>query len=1019
VIEGGLAPFDGGVPLKGACPLLPVMEENNINILIVEDNPADARLVLEMLRQCNGSSFETSHVERLEKALRVLEKKEFDAVLMDLNLPDTRGLGGLERIIAIQPHIPVIVLTGMGDEDTGIQALHKSAADYLVKGQLDENLLYRSIRYSIERKRAEREIHKINAELARHTAEVQSANEALTDSRRAALNIMEDEVASRQRAEELNDKLLKEIAEREKAEEEIKKIARFPAENPFPVLRLSGDGTILYSNKPGQVLLEQWDCEIGSKVPNNWYALIRKSLRYLRPLVEKIQCGSRLFSFAIAPVTDGQYVNLYGRDVTIQEQIKDVLRKSRDELDRRVKERTAELDKTVVALQKEMEQRERAQEIARAERQRFNEVLETLPVYICLLNADYYMPFANRVFRELFDYSPDKKCYEFLFNRKEPCEDCETYKVLKTNKPHHWQWAGPDGQDYDVYDFPFTDNDGAKLILEMGIDVTERNKAEARSRITNILLGLFAQKTSRNEYLDSVVEQISNWSGCKCVGIRLANSDGYIPYESWVGFSDEFLAAESMISLKTGACLCVRAVTQKKQSQDIPLSTMKGSFCCNNTSEFINKLTSKNKSLYRGICMKHGFASLAIIPIRYRANIIGLIHIADKGENKIPIDTVEFLEDMAVLIGEAVHRFDIEDSLRLNEKRLIEAQRIARLGNWEWDITVNKLLWSDEVYRIFGLEPGLFEVTYNAFLSYVHPDDRKLIESSINNALYAGIAYNINHRIIKPDSSERIINERAEVVYDSDNKPVKMIGTVHDITEQKKAEEEIRKNQSELRALAAELQLAEERERRRIAQDLHDSIGQILAFSGRELKGLQKSLSDEPANLLQEVIDQLGTAVKQTRSLSFDLSPSILYDLGFEAAVEDLVDKMSEQRHIQCSFESCSSPKPLTDDVKVLLYRSIRELLINAAKHAKADLIKVSLLRSSSDIYVKVEDDGRGFNTDLLKDESKKTKGFGLFSIRERLNHIGGYLKIESEEGKGTKAILTAPLDVDAETERS
>jgi DNA-binding NtrC family response regulator len=245
VIEGGLAPFDGGVPLKGACPLLPVMEENNINILIVEDNPADARLVLEMLRQCNGSSFETSHVERLEKALRVLEKKEFDAVLMDLNLPDIRGLGGLERIIAIQPHIPVIVLTGMGDEDTGIQALQKSAADYLVKGQLDENLLYRSIRYSIERKRAEREIHKINAELARHTAEVQSANEALTDSRRAALNIMEDEVASRQRAEELNDKLLKEIAEREKAEEEIKKIARFPAENPFPVLRFSGDGTIL------------------------------------------------------------------------------------------------------------------------------------------------------------------------------------------------------------------------------------------------------------------------------------------------------------------------------------------------------------------------------------------------------------------------------------------------------------------------------------------------------------------------------------------------------------------------------------------------------------------------------------------------------------------------------------------------------------------------------------------------------------------------------------------------------
>ena len=351
------------------------------------------------------------------------------------------------------------------------------------------------------------------------------------------------------------------------------------------------------------------------------------------------------------------------------------------------------------------------------------------------------------------------------------------------------------------------------------------------------------------------------------------------------------------------------------------------------------------------------------------------------------------------------------------EQSLLEAQRIAHLGNWEWDIIKNKLWWSDEVHRIFGLEPRQFSATYEAFLAYVHPDDRKLVEESVNKALYEEKAYNIDHRIIRSDGSEGVVNEKAEVTYDANHKPLKMTGTVHDITEQRKIEDEIRENQRALRALAAELQLAEEQERRRIAQDLHDSIGQILAFSGRELKTLQKSLPDKTAKSLQEIINQLDGAVEQARTLSFNLSPSTLYDLGFEVAIEDLADRMSIERKIRCHFENCQSPKPLADDVKVLLYRSVRELLINAAKHANADLVKISILRSSSDIYIKVEDDGKGFDTSILNDSSRKTRGFGIFSIDERLKHIGGRLKIESTKGKGTRTILIAPLDIEKEDE--
>ena len=156
-------------------------------------------------------------------------------------------------------------------------------------------------------------------------------------------------------------------------------------------------------------------------------------------------------------------------------------------------------------------------------------------------------------------------------------------------------------------------------------------------------------------------------------------------------------------------------------------------------------------------------------------------------------DDIRFLKSVANMIGMAIERDHAEKTLKNSEASLTNAQRIAHLGNWEWNIVTNELRWSEEIYRIFGLTPQEFGATYDAFLNSVHPDDREFVKKSVNDALYEKMPYSIDHRIVLPDDSERIVHEQAEVIFDSAGKAIQMNGTVQDVTERKRAEEEIRR----------------------------------------------------------------------------------------------------------------------------------------------------------------------------------------------------------------------------------
>jgi len=266
------------------------------------------------------------------------------------------------------------------------------------------------------------------------------------------------------------------------------------------------------------------------------------------------------------------------------------------------------------------------------------------------------------------------------------------------------------------------------------------------------------------------------------------------------------------------------------------------------------------------------------------------------------------------------------------------------------------------------------------------------------------------------------VHYNASVYRDPAGHAVGVFAAARDITERKRAEDALRAKQEELHALASELAQAEEQERRRIATYLHDEIGQLLA-AVRVKFGAWKNRNPatNAPELLSDIERTIDKAINDTRLLTYELSPPILFELGLGPALEWIGEQVCEEHGLAFKFRDGGRTKAIPEELATALYRIARELLMNVAKHARAKQVSISVDLTSDTVKVLVEDDGIGMGASQYSVGALRASGhFGLLSIRERLSHFGGSLDFDSVPGQGTCAMVTAPLDrLDASKKRN
>lgn len=336
-----------------------------------------------------------------------------------------------------------------------------------------------------------------------------------------------------------------------------------------------------------------------------------------------------------------------------------------------------------------------------------------------------------------------------------------------------------------------------------------------------------------------------------------------------------------------------------------------------------------------------------------------------------------------------------------SEKLLAESQKAAHVGSWEMDVKTRKIYWSDEMYRIMGYQPQEFEVTYEKYLSCIHPDDLNQVLAEVRETEQGHeSACSHKFRIVRPDGTIRFLSSFRHAAKNREGETIRIWGTSIDVTEEWNAK-------TKIQTFASQLNDNLEEERTRIAREIHDELGQQMVGIKMSISALKKywKADEEAHQQVERILADADATIRSMRRITLELRPALIDSLGLFAAIEWVAKEFSLRTGVSCEIKIGSSEIDYDKKVAICFFRICQEALTNIARHAQASRVLVSLSQQGNILSMTISDNGVG-----IAGDREKIMGMGLLGMKERAQLIGAKLSIVGKPQNGTEINLIVQI---------
>lgn len=372
---------------------------------------------------------------------------------------------------------------------------------------------------------------------------------------------------------------------------------------------------------------------------------------------------------------------------------------------------------------------------------------------------------------------------------------------------------------------------------------------------------------------------------------------------------------------------------------------------------------------------------------------------------------------LRLAVVDITRRKQAEEAQRISEERFRRCFELGLIGMTITSPAKGFMEVNDRLCEILGYERN--ELLQKRWTELTHPDDLGADLALFNDVLAGKIdAYTINKRCIRKDGQVIYATIAVKCLRREDGSVDYFVALLQDITQRKQADEALADYTRRLQSLSGRLLEVQETERRQIARELHDEIGQSLTAIKIQLHAAQRH-ADTRMSKLEECLQVVDQALAQVQSLSLNLHPPQLDDLGLSAALRWYLDRQARAANLSPQFSIDPLPARLHADLEIACFRVAQEALTNVIRHAEADQVLIELRQRSDELHLIVQDNGQGFDVDAARNHAISGTSMGLTGMQERTELAGGRLELISSFESGTKIHAVFPIAYPPTTRRS